>query len=240
MGAEVLLAPMVEIRPIADTGPLDAAIQRLGEFDWLVFTSANGVRYFLRRLDELGFDLRALGGIRLAAIGPGTAEILAGYHLRADLVPESFRSEALADALAKRAEGARILLARADRGRAVLREELEHLAEVTQVAVYQNTDVPALPDAVAARIADGSVDWITLTSSAIATRLHDLLPEPARLRVRRDVRLASLSPVTSETVRGFGWDVAVEPEEYTWEGLVRSLVERVAVERGDPGVTEMA
>jgi uroporphyrinogen III methyltransferase/synthase len=240
MGAEVLLAPMVDIRPIADTGPLDATIHRLEEFDWLVFTSANGVRYFLQRLDELGYDLRALGRIRLAVIGPGTAETLAGYHLRADLVPDSFRSEALAEELGKRAAGARILLARADRGRAVLREELEHLAEVTQVAVYQNSDVAALPDAVAARIADGSVDWITLTSSAIATRLHDLLPEPARRRVGRDVRLASLSPVTSETVRRLGWDVAVEAEEYTWEGLVRSIVERVAVERGDPGVTDMA
>jgi uroporphyrinogen III methyltransferase/synthase len=233
MGAEVFLAPTVDIRPIADSGPMDTAIAHLGEFDWLVFTSANGVRYFLQRLDELGYDLRALGGIRLAAIGPTTADALAGYHLRADLVPYSFRSEALATALGGRAAGARILLARADRGRALLREELEHLAEVTQVAVYENRDVAALPDAVAARIAEGSVDWITLTSSAIAARLHELLPEPARRRVGREVRLASLSPVTSETARRLGWDVAVEAGEYTWEGLIRSLVERVALERGD-------
>src|SRR5262249_19313491 len=142
--------------------------------------------------------------------------------------------------LGKRAAGTRILLARADRGRAVLREELEHLAEVTQVAVYQNADMAALPDAVAARIAAGSVDWITLTSSAIATRLHQLLPGPTRPRVGREVRLATLSPVTSETVRRLGWEVAVEAEEYTWEGLVRSIVERVDIERGDPGVAGMA
>src|SRR5262249_61593405 len=111
--------------------------------------------------EELGRDLRALGHIRLAAIGPTTAEALAGYHLRADLVPDSYRSEALAAALGERASGARILLARADRGRTILRDELEHLADVTQVAVYQNADAATIPAAVVDRIADGSVDWIT-------------------------------------------------------------------------------
>jgi uroporphyrinogen III methyltransferase/synthase len=231
MGAEVLLAPTVEVRPISDPGPLDAAIRGLDRFDWLVFTSASGVRFFLARLEELGRDLRALGHLRLAAIGPMTAEALAGYHLRADLVPDSYRSEALAAALGERASGARILLARADRGRAVLREELEHLADVTQVAVYHNADADALPEAVADRIAEGTVDWITLTSSAITSRLHALLPESARSRIGREIRLASLSPVTSQAAGGLGWDMAVEAEEYTWEGLVRSLVERVAADR---------
>lgn len=235
MGAEVLLAPTVEIRPITETGPMDAAIGQLEQFDWLVFTSANGVRFFLRRIEELGGDLRALGRVRLAAIGPTTAEALARYHLRADLVPDSFRSEALAAALGDQASGARILLARADRGRTVLRDELEHLADVTQVAVYHNADARTLPEAVVERIAEGSVDWITLTSSAIAARLHALLPEAARNRVGRDVRLASLSPVTSQTARDLGWEVAVEAEEYTWEGLVRSLVERAAADRRDRG-----
>jgi uroporphyrinogen III methyltransferase/synthase len=234
LGAEVLLAPTVEVRPISDPGPLDAAIVGLDRFDWLVFTSANGVRFFLQRLEHLGRDLRALGRLRLAAIGPATAEALAGYHLRADLVPDSFRSEALAEAMAGCASGKRILLARADRGRTVLREELEHVADVSQVAVYHNADVAELPEGIAARIAEGSVDWITLTSSAIASRLHAMLPEPARDRVGQEIRLASISPVTSETARRLGWDVAVEAEEYTWEGLVRSLVERVAAERGSP------
>jgi uroporphyrinogen III methyltransferase/synthase len=85
---------------------------------------------------------------------------------------------------------------------------------------------------VAERIAAGTVDWITLTSSAIATRLHGLLGESAGGRVGRQVRLASLSPVTSEAVAKLGWDVAVEAGEYTWDGLVRSLVERVVADRG--------
>ena len=99
LGAEVLLAPTVEVRPITDPGPLDAAIDRLASYDWLVFTSANGVGFFVERLTARGRDLRALGHLKLAAIGPATAEALAAIHLNADLVPETFRSEALAAAL---------------------------------------------------------------------------------------------------------------------------------------------
>ncbi len=231
LGAEVLLAPTVQILPVADPGPLDDAIGRLPEFEWLVFTSGNGVRFFLERLVGLGSDLRAFGHLKLAAIGPATAQTLARYHLRADLVPDSYRSEALAEALSTRAAGRRILLARADRGRALLREELEKVADIHQVAVYQNADAEALPELVARRIESGTVDWITLTSSAIATRLHALLPEAARSLVGRQVRLATLSPVTSETVTRLGWDVAVEARVYTWEVLVRAIVDRVAAER---------
>ncbi len=101
MGAEVLLAPTVEIGPLANNAPLDAAIDRLSDYDWLVFTSANGVRFFVERLAERGRDLRALGHLKLAAIGPTTAHALAQIHLRADVIPESYRSESLAEALGR-------------------------------------------------------------------------------------------------------------------------------------------
>jgi len=230
LGAEVLLAPTVEIRRLTNPALLDSAIDRLAHYDWLVFTSANGVRFFLERLVERGRDLRVLGHVKLAAIGPSTAQALAQFHLRADLIPESYRSESLAEVLGRIAPNQKILLARADRGRAILKEELQKLAEVDQVPVYHNADAEALPEAVIERIQEGTVDWITLTSSAIVTRLHDLLPQSARERLGRDVRLASLSPVTSETARNSGWNVSVEAAEYTWDGLVRALIERVVAE----------
>jgi uroporphyrinogen III methyltransferase/synthase len=233
LGAEVLLAPTVEILPVADPGPVDRAIQDLRNFDWLVFTSGNGVRFLLERIFERGLDMRALGHLKIAAIGPGTAQALERYHLLADLIPETFRSEALAEALATRASGCRILLARADRGRTLLKEELSKVAQVDQVAVYRNADSESLPEGVVERIASGTVDWILLTSSAIAARLHALLPEPARVRIGRETRLASLSPVTSGTIHQLGWTVAVEASTYTWEGLVTALVQHVAVERSD-------
>ena len=152
LGAEVLVAPTVALRPITDTGPLDAAIEHLAEYDWLVFTSAAGVRFFLRRLKERGGDLRALGHLRLAAIGPTTAEALAQFHLKADLVPDSYRSESLAEALGLAACGRKILLARADRGRPLLKDVLQKLADVDQVAVYHHADAESLPDAVVERI----------------------------------------------------------------------------------------
>jgi uroporphyrinogen III methyltransferase/synthase len=236
LGAEVLLAPTVEVTRITDSAPLDAAIERLADYDWLVFTSVNGVRFFVRRLEERGLDLRCLGHVKLAAIGPKTAEALARFHLRADLVPGSYRSEALAEALGRVAFGRKVLLARADRGRTLLKDELKQLADVDQVAVYHNTDVDSLSEAVIERILDGTVDWISLTSSAITERLYALLPDRARRRVGHEVRLASLSPVTSATAAHLGWSVAAQAVHYTWDGLVQALVERIAADRHDrPG-----
>jgi uroporphyrinogen III methyltransferase / synthase len=219
------------VRPTSDRAPLDAAIDRLANYDWLVFTSANGVRFFMQRLLERGRDVRALGHLKFAAIGPVTSEALAKYHLLADIVPEMFRSEALAVAMAKHAPGTRILLARADRGRTILKDELDQLADVDQVPVYHNADVQALPESLVERIRDGTIDWITLTSPAIAARLHALLPEELRGRLGNGIRLASLSPVTTEAARSVGWTVAVEASEYTWEGLVRAIVQCVTRER---------
>lgn len=224
LGGEVLLAPTVTILPIEDPSPIDDAISRLGGFDWVVFTSANGVTHFLDRLTATGCDLRALGPVKLAAIGPATAEALAKYHLRADLIPSEYRSEGLAEALIREASGRRILLARADRGRALLRDELTRVAHVEQVAVYRNADVETLPTEVIRRIEAGSVDWITLTSSAITERLHALLPERARAEVGRSIKLASISPVTTATAARLGWRVAAEAEEFTWDGVVAAIV----------------
>ncbi len=235
MGAEVLVAPTVEILPPDDFGPLDAAIDRIGAFDWLVFTSSNGVRGFLDRLLGRGRDLRALGGVRLAAIGPGTAGALARYHLRADLIPASFRSEALAEALKEAAAGKRILLARADRGRTVLQDELgATAAEVHQVAVYRNADAQALPPGVRERLERGAVDWIALTSPAIVARLHALLSPEARARMGGKVKLATISPITTAAATALGWDVAVEAPAHTWDGLVEALVAHVASSRPGP------
>jgi uroporphyrinogen III methyltransferase/synthase len=231
LGADVLLAPTVAIQPVLDPGPMDQAIDRLSEFDWLVFTSGNGVRHFLDRLETRGRDLRALGSIKLAAIGPATAEALSRFRLHADLVPDAYRSEDLAEALRERVGGRRVLLARADRGRTILKDELEQVAHVEQVAVYRNADADALPPSIVSAIAEGSVDWITLTSSAITARLHALLPEDARQRIGREVRLASLSPITSSAAQRLGWPVAVEAKVYTWDGLVQALVEQVSSER---------
>ena len=231
LGAEVLEAPTVAIRLLDDFDALDRTIGRLREFDWLAFTSAHGVTHFLDRLDAVGLDLRAVGHLQLAAIGPSTAECLAEYRLRADVVPTSSRSEDLAEALAPRVAGARILLARADRGRDLLREVLEPIAHVEQVAAYRNVDAETIDPEVVRRLTEGSVDWVTLTSSAIAERLHAILSKPARARIGREIRVASIGPITSATAAQLGWTVAVEASPSSWDGLVRGIVQAEAVQR---------
>ncbi|MFO0956308.1 MAG: uroporphyrinogen-III synthase [Isosphaeraceae bacterium] len=203
--------------------PIDTPLPDLGQFEWIAFTSKNGVSAFFRLLDLDGRDARALGNLQVAAIGPGTAEALGRFAIRADLIPESHRSEGLADALAERAGGRRILLARADRGREVLAERLRGRAHVESMAVYRNADAPSLPEGLADRIARGEVDWITLTSPAIARNLHRLLPDPARGQIGRSARLATISPLTSEAARSLGWEVAAEAEPYTWDALIDAI-----------------
>jgi len=224
LGAVPYVLPAVEIRPLDDWSEVDDRLARLGEYDWLVFTSANGVHAFLGRLRQTGRDLRALAGLKLAAIGPGTAEALRAFHLDADLVPDEYRSEALAAALKGRAAGQRVLLARADRGRELLREELAAVAEVVQVAVYSQADAAGPDGPTGELLRAGQVDSITVTSSNIARALARALGPEGLEHVRSGrTRLVSISPVTSATLRELGLPVAAEAAVYTADGVAAAL-----------------
>lgn len=220
LGARVLIQPTIEIGPCEDWDPVDDALSRLDEFDWLVFSSANGVQYLLTRLFFLGRDLRALGELRLAAIGPGTAEALSCWHLKADLVPDEYRAEVLADALATHAAGKRVLLARASRGREVLAERLRQSgAAVSQVVVYASNDVEQIDPHVEAALLGGEIDWITITSSAIAQSAVRLFHSGLE-----NAKMVSISPITSETLRSLGYEPDAEANEYTMEGVVEAVL----------------
>lgn len=220
LGAETLVQPAIKILPPKDWSPVDAAISDLRSFDWLVFSSSNGVQAFLDRLLAQGRDLRAMGNAKLAVIGPGTAAELERYHLRADLIPMEYRAEALADALAKNANGQRFLLLRASRGREVLAEQLTTAGgHVTQVVVYQSLDVPAPDEDVQQRLREGRLQWITVTSSAIARSLIALFGDDLRR-----AKLVSISPLTSEVLREAGFEPAAEAAEYTMGGVVRAIL----------------
>jgi uroporphyrinogen III methyltransferase/synthase len=219
LGADVMVQPAIEISPAQDRGPLDDAIARLGEFDWVVFSSANGVRFFFDRVLELRRDARSLASARLAAIGPGTADELHHYSLRADLMPADFRAEALAEALSPDASGKRFLLVRASRGREVLAEQLSAAgAQVTQVVAYESLDVASPASEVAEALEAGQIDWITVSSSAIARSLVRMFGDSLR-----KAKLASISPVTTATLNEVGMTPAAEATEYTMPGLVRAI-----------------
>lgn len=219
LGAEVVAQPAIRITPPADWQPADAALARLSEFDWLVFSSANGVRFLLDRLSETGKTPSAFP--KLAAIGPGTADELAAHGLAADLVPDQYRAEALAEVLARNAKGRRFLLARASRGREVLAEQLVAAgAAVEQIVVYSSVDVEYADPTVTAMLHSGRIDWITVTSSAIARSLARLFGDDLFR-----AKLAAISPITSATLRELGHAPAVEAGEFTVEGLLAALIE---------------
>jgi uroporphyrinogen III methyltransferase/synthase len=226
LGAKVHLLPAIEIHDPPDWGPVDRALERLGSFQWLVFTSVNGVHALVGRLRKTGRDLRALGAIRLAAIGPATADALRSYYLEPDLIPEEYRSEGLAEALKSQVRGQRVLLARADRGRDLLRDELATIAEVTQVAVYSQADV-LQPESLAC-LSRGEIDYVLLTSSNIARAFAAALDPKDREMIQAGrIRLVSISPVTSAAMHEVGLPVAAEAKEYTSAGMIEALVKLV-------------
>lgn len=221
LGAKVLLQPAIEIAAPADWSPVDKALSQIEQFDWLVFSSSNGVRYLLDRLCQPGSDLRRLGGVKLACIGPGTADELARWNLTADCIPDEYRAESLASKLAEDAAGKKYLLARASRGREVLAEELTAAGgHVEQVVVYESRDAPQADPSVASSLEAGEIDWITVTSSAIAHSLVALFGESLRRS-----RLVSISPITSETLRELGYEPAAEAEVYTMDGVIDAVIQ---------------
>ncbi len=223
-GADVISHAVIEISPPEDWSPVDAAIHRFAQFDWLIFSSANGVHALIDRLIARRGDIRALGPAKLAAIGPVTAAALAEYHLPADLIAPEYRAESLAEALAPLAAGKRVLLARASRGREVLAERLQAAgATVEQVVVYQSRDAAAPDPDVLAGLTAGRIDWVTVTSSAIARSLVALYG-PAL----RHSRLVSISPVTSEVLRELGYPPSVEAATYTMHGVVAAMTKAPA------------
>ncbi len=172
-GARCLEVPTLEILPPDDFGPLDAALRRLADYAWVIFTSANGVAACFRRLFEQGYDVRAFGGVKLAAIGPATAQALWEHGLGADVVPARFQAEDLAAALVPRiAPGSRVLLARAQVAREVLPETLAQAGiQVDVVPVYQARPPQGLPAEARPLIESGRIDLLTFASSATVSQL---------------------------------------------------------------------
>lgn len=229
LGAEVLSLPTVEISEPEDWAPVDQALEKLSEWQWLVFTSSNGVHAFIRRLRQKGLDLRALGDCRLAVIGPSTGEALKAYHLEPDLIPEVYRSEHLAEALKKEVSGMKVLLARADRGRELLRDELIGVAkEVHQVAVYSQKDVLQPDPEVLEQFQNGQIDYVTLTSSNIARSLAKMLNPQCHSHIHNGTtKLISISPVTTKDTIALGWPVHAEATVHDLPGVIDALIKAV-------------
>ena len=229
-GARVMQAPAITIEAPESWAPLDAALTDLGRFTWVIFTSVNGVSMVERRLTALGRTASALGGPRVAAIGPATAAALEARGVRAEIVPGEYRAEGLAERLrGVVGAGDRILLPRAAQTRDILVRELARLgAEVTEVAAYRTRPLAEGAGPVRAALAAAGVHAVTFTSSSTARNFARLFTDEERRAWFTSVTVASIGPVTAATAAEYGLVTAVMPSEYTIPALARAIAEHFA------------
>ncbi len=218
IGAEVIEFPTIDLRPPEDSKPLEDAVARIGDYDWLIFTSANGVRFFAARHP----DLSAFHG-RVCAIGPATKCAVEELGLEVDVVPREYVAESLIAAFeGEDLNGKRILLPRAAVARDLVPEELRRSGALVDVVEAYRTIIPEDAPARAHEIFGGGSkpDWVTFTSSSTVKNFV----AAAGVSALEGVRVASIGPVTSETARSLGISVDAEAEEYTTSGLVAAML----------------
>ena len=222
LGADVVELPVIAFAPPLDPGPLDQALANLQTYDWLIFTSANGVRYFLERLDQSPFDLRSLRA-KLCAIGPATARELEALHLKVDVIPEEYVAESLVAAMRTfELEVKRVLIPRAAVARDVVPDALRAMGAAVDVVETYRTVVPAASEAKAKELFESArkPDWITFTSSSTVKNFLSL----AGTGSLTGVHVASIGPVTSDTARMHGLTVDAEAQPHTIDGLIQAIL----------------
>jgi uroporphyrinogen III methyltransferase/synthase len=220
LGAEAILLPAIEIREPADPKPLDDAIARLDSYDWIIFTSVNGVHHFIDALDKSPRDLRSLKS-RICAIGPATKAALEALHLKVDLMPQEYVAESLVAAFAREnLEFRRILLPRAAVARDLVPRELSRRgAHVDVVEAYQTLAPPGLADRARA-ILNRKPHWITFTSSSTVTNFI----AAAGREALDGIKIASIGPITSATLREHEIEPTVEANPHTISALIAALL----------------
>ncbi|MFH5803534.1 uroporphyrinogen-III C-methyltransferase [Alienimonas sp. DA493] len=220
-GADSVEVTLLRIEPEPGRTPAEAQAL-LSEADWVAFTSKNGVTHFLEDVP----DSRGLAGVKLAAVGPSTAEALRDYRVRADLVPEEFHAEALADALAPHVKGRRVLWPTCPEAKPTLADRLTAAgAAVRRVHVYRQEPATALPADAAALLDAGRLDWALIASGNLARTFAELTERsPGRERLQ----VAAISENVAAACRDAGLPVAAVAAEATWDGLVEAVCEAEA------------
>jgi uroporphyrinogen-III synthase len=236
LGAEVLEIPFIEIRKPRSYKALDEALKNLTEYDWLILTSVNGVDALWERLRKLHLGGKPMRHLKIAAIGPATRQAIEQHGVKVNVVPKEYVAESVVASLRRKVKGKRVLLARAKVARDVIPRELRKLGARVDVVEAYETVIPATSRQrlrAALRSRRGRPDWITFTSSSTVRNFVELLGgKRGRGRPRHmgnedyRVRLASIGPVTSSTLRELGLPVDIEAAEYTIPGLIKAISSR--------------
>ena len=224
LGACVLECPTIKIKPLDDYEHVHQTLANLEFFDWLVFTSVNGVKFFWQILAKAHLDTRALGGLQVAAIGPATARALEERGVRPDFVPPKYVAEDVVQGLKSFGlKNKRILIPRAKEAREVLPVELKKAgAEVVVLPIYETVVAEENKEKLLAGLISGQIDVITFTSSSTVKNFFQLVGKDTPLD---GTKLVSIGPITSQTLQDYGYLPSKEAQEYTIAGLVEAILE---------------
>ncbi len=227
LGAEVIEFPTIEIVPPLRWDALDGYVDQLPSYDWIIFTSANGVKFFWQRLKERKKDPSLPPFLKVCAIGPATAKELKDKKVRVEYIPEEYVAEAILKGFAKKSvHGMRILLARAKVARDVLPKGLRQMgAKVDVVEVYRTIKPRGGARKLRRLFSDGRIDLITFTSSSTVNHFADLLKKEDVASVLKDTVIACIGPITTGTAKELGLKVRIQPKEFTIPALTKAIVE---------------
>ncbi|MBP2628785.1 MAG: uroporphyrin-III C-methyltransferase [Firmicutes bacterium] len=226
LGAQCIEAPAIKLIPPESYGELDAAIEQLKTYNWLIFTSVNGVDYFFDRLHTGKRDSRALCNVHIAAIGAQTAAKLKEYGILADIVPLEFRAEGIVEALTGRIEkGMSVLIPRALVARDILPEKLREMgAKVDVVPVYRTLTGDTNGNMLAEKLKNCEIELVTFTSSSTVINLLNLLGSQGA-ELLKNAKVACIGPITANTCLEHGITPEIIAEEYTIKGMVRAIAQ---------------
>jgi len=227
LGAECLECPTIKVVPPDDWKPLDAAIENISSYDWLVFTSVNGVNYFFERLFAKSKDVRVLSKLNIAVIGPATERKLFKFGLKSDIVPKSYRAESIIEAFGNEdVNGKKILLPRAKEARPILPVELTKMgAAVDEITSYYTKEVPDSADLLLKRLKENTIDLITFTSSSTVKNFKSILPDNIFETQMKDITIACIGPITADTAKNLGFDVHIVANSFTIPGLCEAILD---------------
>lgn len=226
LGAHCIEIPTIKIAPPEDIKPLKESIENINNYDWLLFTSVNGVKFFFDTLFDMGKDVRVLGHLKFACIGPVTKEKLRNYGIISDILPETYRAESVIDTFSKvDISNKKVLLPRAKKARTILPEELTKMgARITEVVAYETLLEIKEKEKIITLLKNSEIDAVTFTSSSTVSNFISLLDSKDSDKLLKDVVTASIGPITSDTARSLNIKPDIEAQEYTIQGLVNSLL----------------
>jgi uroporphyrinogen III methyltransferase/synthase len=227
LGAEVIEFPTIEIVPPLRWKELDQTIDQLKSYDWIIFTSANGVHFFWQGLRERGKSNRLPSSLKVCAIGPATANQLKERGVSVHYIPKEFIAEAILKGFEKMTiKGKRILLARAKQARDILPKGLRKMgAEIDVVEAYRTVKPKGGSKRLKKLLTERGIDVITFTSSSTVNHFSELLNKEDLKKLLKGIAIACIGPVTAKTAKEWGMMARIQPKQYTIPGLTKAIVE---------------